>query len=409
MSTRVDRTLRHKAATSWGSVAALSLLAACGAKPGAQKGAGGANAPVAVGYVVVQPTRVNLTTELVGRVGAYESSQVFPQVSGVIQKRLFVEGGLVKQGQPLYQIDPSLYQAAVNQAQANLLSAEANLAAAQALADRYRPLAAIEAVAQQDYANAVAAARMARAAVAMNRATLETARINLRHTTVPAPISGRIGASVSTVGALATTTQATPLTTIERLDTMFVDIQQSSGELLTLRKSLASGGFAPGSAAVRLILEDGSFYDQVGTVEFSSVTVDPTTGAVTLRARFPNPSGVLLPGMFVRASFVPAIDTQAYLVTQGAVERNPKGQASVYIVGPGNKAVQRLVMTRQNQGAFWVITQGLSPGDKVITQGLANVLPNTPLRPVPASNAQVIEPPASKGGGQSKGASAGGG
>jgi membrane fusion protein (multidrug efflux system) len=189
---------------------------------------------------------------------------------------------------------------------------------------------------------------------------------------------------------------------------MFVDIQQSSGELLALRRSLAAGGLAPGSAAVRLTLEDGSVYDQVGKVEFSEVVVDPTTGTVTLRAKFPNPRGVLLPGMFVRANFVQAVNTAAYLVPQVAVSRDPKGNATVYIVGPGAKAVQRSVVTGQSQGAFWVVTQGLSPGDKIITQGLANVQPNTPLRPVPANTPQRIQPPSGKAG-QGKGASAGGG
>ncbi|MDB5424268.1 MAG: efflux transporter periplasmic adaptor subunit [Phenylobacterium sp.] len=407
--TGLDGRLRCKTAASWAGVAALSLLAACGGKPGAQKGAGGANAPVAVGYVVVRPTAVALTNELSGRVGAYQSSDVRPQVSGLIEKRLFVEGSLVAQGQPLYQIDPSLYRAAVNQALANLQSAQANLAAAQALADRYRPLAAIEAVSQQDYANAAAAAGQAKAAVAQARAVLDTARINLKFTTVPAPIGGRIGRSLSTVGALVTTSQVNPLTTVQQLDPMFVDIQQSSGDLLALRRSMASGGLAPGNAAVRLTLEDGSLYDQVGTVEFAEVVVDPTTGTVTLRARIANPRGVLLPGMFVRASFVQAVDTAAFLVPQPAVSRDPKGQATVYIVGPGNKAVQRAVTADRTQGAFWVVTNGLNPGDRIITQGLANVQPNQPLRPVPASAPQRIQPAPAQGGPAGKGPGPGGG
>ncbi|WP_243625883.1 efflux RND transporter periplasmic adaptor subunit [Phenylobacterium hankyongense] len=391
-----------------GSVAALGLLAACGAKPSGQKG--GANAAVTVGYVVVQPTRIPMTNELSGRVGAYQSSDVRPQVSGLIEKRLFVEGSRVTRGQPLYEIDPSLYRAAVNQAQANVQSAQANLAAAQALADRYRPLAAIEAVSQQDYANAAAAAGQAKAAVAQTQAALDTARINLKFTTVPAPISGQIGRSLYTVGALVTTSQANPLATIQQLDPMFVDLQQSSGELLALRRSLASGGLSPGSAAVRLTLEDGSAYDQVGTVEFSEAVVDPSTGTVTLRARIANPRGVLLPGMFVRASFVQSVDAAAFLVPQPAVSRDPKGQATVYLVGPGDKAVQRTVTASRTQGAFWVVTQGLGPGDKVITQGLANVLPNKPLRPVPASAPERIQPPSGHGhGAPGKGPAAGGG
>lgn len=372
--------------------ATLSLLAACGAKPNDHKGGG----PVAVGYVVVQPTSVELMSELPGRVTASESSEVRPQVSGVIEKRLFTEGSVVKRGQPLYQIDPSLYQAAVNQALSNVQSAEANLRAAQALANRNKPLAAIEAVSQQDYENAVAAAGQAAAAVAQTKAALDTARINLRFTTVPAPINGRIGRSLFTVGALVTTSQADPLASIQQLDPIFVDVQQSSGELLALRQALASGGLTPGSAAVRFKLEDGSFYDQTGTVEFAEVVVDPSTGTVTLRARVANPQGTLLPGMFVRAVFAPAVNTSAFLVPQAAVSRNPLGQASVYVVGAGDKAQARAITAARTQGQFWVVTKGLSAGDRVITQGLANVQPDKPLAPVPASAPQLIAPPEAK-------------
>lgn len=394
--------------TSCGLLASLSLLAACGGKTDAHKGGRDANGPTAVGYVVVQPTRVDLTNELTGRVVAYQSSEVRPQVAGVIEKRLFTEGSLVTRGQPLYQIDPSLYRAAVSQAQANVQSAEANLSAASALAERYKPLAAIEAVSQQDYVNAAAQAAQAKASVAQTRAALETARINLRFTTVPAPISGRIGRSLSTVGALVTTSQADPLTTIQQLDPMFVDIQQSSGDLLALRRALAAGGLAPGSAAVKLSLEDGSTYDQVGAVEFSEAVVDQATGTVTLRARIANPNGVLLPGMFVRASFNQAVATAAFLVPQTAVSRDPKGAASVYVVGAGDKAEQRDITAERTVGANWVVSKGLKAGDKVITQGLANVQPGKPLKAVPADTPQRIETPAGKPGGRAKGSAAGG-
>lgn len=358
--------------------------------------------------MIVQPTSVDLTNELTGRVVAYQSSEVRPQVAGVIQKRLFTEGSLVTRGQPLYQIDPSLYSAAVSQAEANVQSAEANLSAASALAARYKPLAAIEAVSQQDYVNAAAQAAQAKASVAQAHAALETARINLRFTTVPAPISGRIGRSLSTVGALVTTNQADPLTTIQQLDPMFVDIQQSSGALLALRRALAAGGLAPGSAAVTLTLEDGSTYDQTGSVEFSEVVVDESTGNVTLRARIANPKGVLLPGMFVRASFTQAVATDAFLVPQTAVSRDPKGTATVYVVGAGDKAEQRSITAERTDGANWVVSKGLKPGDKVITQGLANVQPGKALKAVPADTPQRIEAPAGKPAGQSKGHAAGG-
>lgn len=385
----------QKAAATAAALALLSMLAACGGKSDAAKG-GGPNQPVAVGYVVVQPTRVDLNTQLSGRVVASQSSEVRPQVSGVIEKRLFTEGSIVRRGQPLYQIDPSLYRATVNQAQANVQSAEANRIAAQALADRNRPLAQIEAVSQQEYENTRAAAEQAKAAVAQAKAALDTARINLRFTTVPAPITGRIGRSLFTVGALVTTSQTDPLASIQQLDPMFIDIQQSSGDLLALRRALSTGGLAPTTAVVRLTLEDGSAYDQAGTVEFSEAMVDPATGTVTLRARIANPGGVLLPGMFVRATFAQGVETAAFLVPQAAVSRNPKGAATVYVVGPGDKAAQRTVTADRTQGAFWVVTKGLNPGDKVITQGLANVQPNKPLRPVLASTPQKIAAPEGK-------------
>lgn len=386
----------------------MLAVAACGAhkddKAGG-KGGRGQGGPVEVGYVVMQPTSVALTSELTGRTVAYQSSEVRPQVSGVIEKRLFTEGALVQRGQPLYQIDPSLYRAAVNQAQADLESARANQEAAQALADRYKPLAAIEAVSKQDYTNAVAAARQAGAAIAQRQAALDTARINLRFTTVPAPISGRIGRSLFTVGALVTTSQADPLATIQQLDPMYVDIQESSADLLALRRALSAGGATPTSAQVRLTLEDGSEYGQTGVVEFSEVVVDQGTGTVTLRARMPNPQGLLLPGMFVRATFAQALESQAYLVPQSAVSRDPKGVATVYLVGPDNKAVQRKISATRTQDQFWVVSKGLEPGDKLITQGLGKLKPKAELKPVPADTPQHLKPRSKDGPKDGKGAS----
>ncbi|MEJ2816987.1 MULTISPECIES: efflux RND transporter periplasmic adaptor subunit [unclassified Caulobacter] len=378
---------------------ALAALAACGGKP--DKGGAGRGGPATVGYVVVQPTSVPLTTELTGRTVAYQSSEVRPQISGVIEKRLFTEGALVQRGQPLYQIDSSLYRAAANQAQADLESAKANQEAAQAQADRYKPLVAIEAVSKQDYVNAVAAARQAAATVAQKQAALDTARINLRFTTVPAPISGRIGRSLFTVGALVTSSQADPLATIQQLDPIYVDIQQSSADVLALRRALAAGGAAPTSAQVRLTLEDGGDYDQIGVVEFSEVVVDQGTGTVTLRARMPNPKGLLLPGMFVRASFAQAVDTTAFLAPQSAVSRDPKGNATVFVVGPDNKAEPRKIVAERTLGPDWVVTKGLKPGDKIITQGLGKIKPHAQVKPVPADSPQRIKPrkPGDKKGG----------
>ena len=381
---------RAKAATI---AASMLLLVACGASTTGNQSGGAAKGAVQVGYVIVQPTSVPIEEALPGRVTAYQISEVRPQVSGVILRRLFTEGSIVRQGQTLYQIDPSLYQAAAAQAAANLQSARAAAEAANALAARYRPLAQMEAIARQDYTNALAQARQANAAIAQNAAILRTAQINLRFTRVPAPITGRIGLSTVTEGALVTAAQTTALATIARLDPINVDIQQSATQLLALRRSLAQGGAAPSTAQVRLTLPDGSDYGATGTVAFSEVIVNPDTGAVTLRARFPNPQSILLPGLFVTAHFAQAIDTTAFLVPQQAVARDPRGNATLWVVGPGNTAVLRTIVTGTTQGPYWVVTQGLAPGEKVISQGTANLRSGAPIRPVPAATPQRIQVP----------------
>ncbi|MBN8808247.1 MAG: efflux RND transporter periplasmic adaptor subunit [Sphingomonas sp.] len=377
------------------ALVALSLmfLAACGKSDDSAGGAGGRRGQQGtpeVGYMVVRTTAVPLVTELAGRTNASAIAEVRPQVSGIIHRRFFTEGSYVKKGQPLYQIDPSLYRAAANQASANLSSAQAASEAARIKADRYRPLAQAQAVAQQDYTDAAASARQASASVAQNRAALETAKINLRFTTVPAPISGKVGRSLFTEGALVTASQTDPLATITALDPMYVDIQQSSTDLLALRRALASGGVIPARANVRLLLDDGSAYGYAGTVEFSEVTVDTSTGTVTLRAKFPNPQGLLFPGMFVRASFAQATDPDAVLVPQQAVTRDPKGNAQVYVLGADNKAQTRAVTTQRTIGAYWVVTSGLKPGDKIITEGVGKLKPGQAVKPVPAGSPQKI-------------------
>jgi membrane fusion protein (multidrug efflux system) len=383
------------------ALALVLLLSACGAKP--------AKPPTRVpevGYVVVVPQAVPLEIELAGRTSAYETSEVRPQVAGVIKARKFVEGSIVKQGQTLYEIDPSLYRAAVAQAQANVQNAEATREAAAAKAARYKPLADIEAVSKQDYTDAQAAANQAAAAVAQTKAALDTARINLKFTTVPAPITGRIGRSLATTGALVTAGQTNALTSIQRLDPIFVDVQQSSADLLTLRRSLKSGGAEPSSAAVRLTLEDGSDYGAVGRVEFSEPVVDQNTGTVTLRATFPNPSGLLLPGMYVRARLSQATAQNAFLVPQQGVARDPRGAATVYVVGPNNMAALRIVKTDRTVGDKWLVTAGLAAGDKVITEGLDRVKPNQPIHPVPAGSAPRRQGgPGGADGGKTSGAS----
>ena len=371
------------------ALAAMLLLAGCGSSdPSAAGGRGGKGGPTQVGFVVVPQGSAPIEQQLPGRVAAYQVSDVRPQVSGVILKRLFQEGSYVRQGQTLYQIDPSVYNAQAAQASANLQSARASAEAARTRAARYKPLAQMEAISKQDYTDALAQARQADASVAQNSAALRSAQINQRFTRVPAPISGRIGLSNFTEGALVTANQADALTTITRLDPIFVDIQESAADLLALRRALSMGGAAPTSAQVRLKLPDGTYYGFSGTVEFSQVLVDQTTGSVTLRARFANPQSILLPGMFVTAEFAQAVDTSAILVPQQAVTRDPKGNATLFVVGPGNRAVQRSIVAERTQGPYWVVTQGLAPGEKVITQGTANLKDGAPIKPVPANAPQ---------------------
>ena len=379
----------------WSVVAAaMVMLGACGSgeAEGGRGGPGGPGGPVQVGYVVIQAGSVPVEQSLPGRVAAFQISEVRPQVSGVVRRRLFREGSIVQQGQTLYQIDPSLYQAQVNQAVANVQSARASADAARARAARYKPLADMEAVSKQDYTDALSQARQAEAAIAQNRAQLQTAQINLRYTRVPAPISGRIGLSSVTEGALVTANQAEALATITRLDPVYVYIQQSAPDLLSLRRSLSQGGTVPTMAQVRLRLPDGSDYGYTGTVQFTEVVVNADTGSVTLRARFPNPQSLLLPGMFVTAQFAQAINTTAYLVPQQAISRDPKGSATLWVVGPGNTAVQRTVVAERTDGANWVVTQGLAGGEKVITQGIGNLREGAKIKPVPAATPQRTQP-----------------
>ena len=343
-------------------------------------------APVEAGYVVVKSESVAIPVTLAGRTSAFEMSEVRPQVSGIIRARLFVEGTIVKAGQTLYQIDPSVYRASAAVAKANLQSAEAARSATAAKAARYRPLAAMEAISKQDYSDAVAAARQAAASVAQNRAQLGAAQINMRFTRVPASISGRIGRSLVTTGGLVTADQTNPLTTIQRLDPIYVDIQQSSADLLALRRSLAQAGVAASSTSVKLMLEDGSSYGYGGTLQFAEAMVDPNTGSVTLRALFPNPQGLLLPGMYVRAELSQATLKDAILVPQAGISRDMQGRATVYLVGPGDKALRTTVTADRTIGDKWLVTAGLKRGDRVIVEGLGKIRPNAAITPVVAGS-----------------------
>ncbi len=367
------------------------MTASCSKPPQAPPKAG----PPEVGVVSVQPQRVAITTELSGRTSAYMVAEVRPQVGGIIQKRVFTEGSDVKAGQVLYQIDPASYQAAFASAKAAEARSEANLIPARLKEERYRDLVKIKAVSQQDFDDAHAALKQAEADVAATKAAVETARINLAYTKVTAPISGRIGRSTITDGALVTASQPVALATIQQLGSMYVDVTQSSAELLKLKQNLASGLMKNSGAAqarVKLLLEDGSAYPLPGVLKFSEVTVDSSTGSVTLRAVFPNPKQALLPGMFVRAILEEGVSEQAILVPQRGVTRNPKGEAMVMVVGAEEKAEPRLIKVVRTIGDSWLVSDGLNAGDRVILEGLQKARPGTPVKAVPFGSAPTATP-----------------
>lgn len=359
---------------------ALVSLAACG--QGAQQPPGQGAPPV--GYVIVKEQPVTLTTELPGRTTAYETSDVRPQVNGIVTARLFQEGDMVTKGQSLYRIDPAPYQAQVANARAALARAQAAIASSAALARRYGELVKINAISRQDYENALTAAAQARADVAAQQAALRSATIDLGRTTVRAPITGRIGRSVYTTGALVTASQADALATIQRLDPIYVDIQQSSADLLKLRQQVLAGQVTGGGQArVRLKLEDGSTYGPEGTLRFADVTVDPNTGSQTIRAQFANPDGLLQPGMYVRAQLAQGTQRQGMLVPQRGVGRDERGNATALVVGPGNKVESRVIKSDRVIGDAWLVTSGLKPGDKVIVEGAMMLRPGMPVTPQP--------------------------
>lgn len=348
-------------------------------------GASSTGSPPEVGVVTITTAPVTLTMELSGRISPHLIAEVRPQVEGIIQKRLFAEGSDVKAGQVLYQIDPAAYRAASANAKAALARAEANLVPARLKAERFQELVAINAVSRQDYDDASAMFKQAEAEVAANQAVVEAARINLDYTSVKAPISGRIGRSTVTGGALVTANQAAPLATIQQLDPVYVDVTQSSAELLRLKRNLANGelkGNDAGQAKVKLLLEDGSSYPQEGMLKFSEVTVDQSTGSVTLRALFPNPNQLLLPGMFVRAIVQEGVSEQAILVPQRGVTRNPKGEAMVMVVGAEEKVELRLIKVSRTVGNNWLVSEGLKAGDRVILEGLQKARPETLVKAV---------------------------
>ncbi len=332
--------------------------------------------------VTLKSEPLPITTELSGRTSAYRIAEVRPQVSGIILKRNFVEGSDIEAGVSLYQIDPATYQASYESAKGDLARAQASANIAQLTLRRYQKLIGTKYISQQDFDNAQAEAQQANAAVVAAKAAVETARINLAYTKVTSPIAGRIGKSSVTEGALVQNGQANALATVQQLDPIYVDVTQSSNDFLRLKQELASGKLKQenGKAKVKLITSDGLQFDQEGTLEFSDLTVDQTTGSITLRALFPNPNHSLLPGMFVRARLEEGINPEAILVPQQGVTRTPRGDASVMLVGEGDKVEVRKVTATQAIGDKWLVTEGLKTGDRVIITGLQKVRPGAQVK-----------------------------
>lgn len=374
------------------STAAAALLLGCLLIPAGcerQTNAAGKmpSPPPEVGVEIIQPQRVSIVSELPGRTSAFLIAEVRPQVGGIIQKRLFTEGSEVKAGEALYQIDPATYQATFNSAKAALAKAEASRDTLRLKAERHKELVKINAVSQQEHDNAVGALREAEADIEAAKAALETARINLAYTRVTSPITGRIGKSSVTVGALVTASQANPLATVQQIEPIYVDVVQSSAELLRLRQILSDGTLKGGGnkkAKVGLLLEDGTQYPLEGTLEFSDVTVDQSTGSITLRAIFPNPQFVLLPGMYVRAILEEGVREQAILAPQRGVTRNARGRPTALVVDNSEKVEQRILKVDRAIGDRWLVGEGLNPGDRLIVEGLQKVKPGSPVRVVQA-------------------------
>ena len=343
--------------------------------------------PVAeVAAVTVQPQRLVLSTELPGRTSAYRIAEIRPQVNGIIQKRIFTEGSDVKADQVLYQIDPAPFRAALDSAKASLAKSEANLPAVRLRFERYKGLLAEKAVSQQDYDDREAALKEAEADIEYWKAAVETARINLDYTRVTAPISGRIGKSNVTDGALVTAYQPIPMATIQELDPIYVDVPQSTTELLRLKRRLEDNRLSQNGTnqnKVKLILEDGSAYPLEGMLQFRDVTVDPTTGSVVLRVVVPNPEGVLLPGMFVRAVVKEGTNERAILIPQQAVSHDPKGNPIALIIDAEGKIQQRRLTLDRAIGDKWLVSSGLASGDRVVVEGMQKVRPGASARVIP--------------------------
>jgi membrane fusion protein (multidrug efflux system) len=365
-----------------GITTAALLAAGCGEKPPAM-----APHTPEVGVVTLAPAAVPVVAELTGRTSAFLDAQVRARVDGIVLRREFTEGSVVRAGQRLYKIDPAPYIAQLNNAKASYAKAQANLVSTSAQAERYKVLVASNAVSKQDYDNAVAALGQAEADVAAAKAAIDTAQINLGHTEVTSPISGQTGISQVTPGAYVQAAQATLMVTVQQLDPMYVDLTQSSLDGLKLRRQIQEGRLAtngPNAAKVTLILEDGRVYSEQGRLQFSDVTVDPTTGSVTVRAVFPNKDRVLLPGMFVRARVEEGVNPNALVVPVQGVTHDQKGTALAMVVDKDNKVAMRPLVTSGTHGQNWVVNSGLNPGDRVIVEGIDKARPGTEVKAVPA-------------------------
>jgi membrane fusion protein, multidrug efflux system len=357
-------------------VPALCAIVGCKSSPAAEPPP---PRPAEVGVVTLKTEAVTLKAELAGRTSASLASELRPQVTGIVKARTFDEGARVKAGQVLYQIDPAMYRAAFEEAKANLASAQATLASAKLKDERFADLLKIEGVSKQEADDARAGHQLAIAGVAQKQAALEVARINLDYTAIKAPISGRIGKSSVTAGALVTANQPQPLATIRALDPIYVDLTESSEARLKLRAQLGAGTLQQGTATVKLKLGDGTMYGTDGTLEFAEVAVDEATGTVTLRAKFPNPDDTLLPGMYVRAVLDQAVDTTAILAPQQGITHDAKGNATALVVGAGDKVEPRTLVADRAIGDRWLVTSGLAAGDKLIVEGLNKIGPGMPV------------------------------
>ena len=366
-----------------GAILCAPICLASGCKGAAPAPAAEQRPPGEVGIVTLKAEVVTLQAELAGRTAASLSADLRPQVSGIIKARTFEEGARVKAGQVLYEIDPAMYRAVFEEAKANLASAQAALEAAKLKNDRFATLIKIEGVSKQEADDARANRELAAATVAQRLAALEAARINLAYTSIRAPISGRIGKSSVTAGALVTANQAAPLSTIRALDPIYVDLTESSDARLKLRAQLGAGTLQKGSTKVKLRLGDGSTYAQVGRLEFAEVAVEEATGTVTLRAIFPNPNETLLPGMYVRAVLDQAVDNTAILAPQQGITHDAKGNATALVVGAGDKVEVRTLVTERAIGDRWLVASGLAAGDRLIVEGLNKVGPGMPVHATP--------------------------